>query len=237
MALSRLPMICGGGGRRSKVLSRVRSPTAKPTSSPESNQQKVEFLSNNGSESGHDSCPLSDRSSIKNKVMVVVDFTAEAKGALEWALSHVVRSHDSLLLLYVYKPDSINNHCRKLQGDLIRAYELLDSSSRRRPGAKVEVIIREGKNRGPVIVEEAKRQRVSLLVLGQRKRRIMRRVMRRLRIRWRRSSGGGGGEGEAAVKYCIEKAECMTIGVRRQGRRLGGYLITTKRHKNFWLLA
>ncbi|XP_023526546.1 uncharacterized protein LOC111790014 [Cucurbita pepo subsp. pepo] len=45
--------------------------------------------------------------------------------------------------------------------------------------------------------------------------------------------GGGGG----AVEYCIQNASCMAIAVRRKSKKLGGYLITTKRQKDFWLLA
>lgn len=93
---------------------------------------------------------------------------------------------------------------------------------------QVEVAIREGKEKGPIIVEEAKKQRVSLLVLGQRKRSIMWRLMNR----WTGKRKGGG-----AVEYCIQNSSCMAIAVRRKGKKLGGYLITTKRHKNFWLLA
>lgn len=36
-----------------------------------------------------------------NRIMVVVDSSIAAKGALEWALSHAVQPHDTLLLLHV----------------------------------------------------------------------------------------------------------------------------------------
>lgn len=40
-----------------------------------------------------------------NRVMVVVDSSLEAKGALEWALSHTVQSQDdTIVLLHVAKP-------------------------------------------------------------------------------------------------------------------------------------
>ena len=93
---------------------------------------------------------------------------------------------------------------------------------------QVEVAKLEGKEKGPIIVEAAKQQKVSLLVLGQRKKSIIWRLMRR----WAGKRGRRG-----VVDYCIQNASCMTIAVRRKSNELGGYLITTKRHKNFWLLA
>ncbi|CAN0871219.1 hypothetical protein LINGRAHAP2_LOCUS9788 [Linum grandiflorum] len=166
-----------------------------------------------------------------NKVMVVVDSGAEAKAALELALSHTVQTHDSILLLYVANQPPNTDGAGQ-------AYELLCSlknfCKRRRPGVNVELIMREGKkNRGGVIVEEAKKERVSLVVMGQRKRWAMWRLIQRLKSRRIHC----GGESDAVVKYCIQNLKCLTIAVRRQGKKVGGYLITTKRHKNFWLLA
>lgn len=87
----------------------------------------------------------------------------------------------------------------------------------------------EAKERGPAIVEEARRQRVSLLVLGQKKQPMMWRLLMMLA----RSRSNG----EGVVDYCIKNASCMTIAVRRKSRRGGGYLISSKRYKDFWLLA
>ncbi|KAI3416885.1 Usp domain-containing protein [Psidium guajava] len=161
-----------------------------------------------------------------NRVMVVVDSSLAAEGALEWALSLTVQSQDdTIVLLHVAKPSEAERR-RQTDG---RARELLRSMKstcqKRRPGVQVEVVMREGKNnKGPIIVEEAKRRRVSLLVIGQRKRPMMRQLSRRWS--WRGLRRGG------VVEYCVENANCMTVGVRRKSS-LGGYLITTKRHKNF----
>lgn len=90
----------------------------------------------------------------------------------------------------------------------------------------------EGKEKGPAIVEEARKQGVALLVMGQKKRS----TTWRLFMMWagNRVAGGGGG---GVVEYCIQNADCMAVAVRRKSKKLGGYLITTKRHKDFWLLA
>ncbi|KAF2282949.1 hypothetical protein GH714_043266 [Hevea brasiliensis] len=165
---------------RSVARIRVRSPSVrgKPTSNSVDNDQKIEFLGSGMEEFGGE-----DGYRNGNKVMVLVDFRLEAKGALEWALSHTVQSQDTIVLLIIILRKTFNAGAEcKLKVNL-RAYELLHSMKnlcqRKRPGVQVEVAIREGKEKGPIVVEEAKQQMVSLLVLGQRKRPIMWRLMKR----------------------------------------------------------
>lgn len=43
---------------------------------------------------------------IGRKIMIVVDSSFEAKGALQWALSHTVQSQDKLILLHVTRSSS-----------------------------------------------------------------------------------------------------------------------------------
>ncbi|GAB4860896.1 hypothetical protein Ancab_036057 [Ancistrocladus abbreviatus] len=165
-----------------------------------------------------------------NRILVVIDPSQEARGALEWALSHTVQKEDTVILLHIAKPSK-----RGLESDDDvdpRAYGLLHSMKRicqtRRPGVQVETVVLRGKEKGPLIVEEAKHQRISLLILGHRRRSVAWRLLRR----W-----AGNRKSRGVVDYCIQNANCMTIAVRRKSQKLGGYLITTKRHKNFWLLA
>lgn len=47
-----------------------------------------------------------DKGETGNKVMVVVDSSFEAKGALDWALSHTVQSQDTVVLVHVARPFS-----------------------------------------------------------------------------------------------------------------------------------
>ncbi|OEL18136.1 hypothetical protein BAE44_0020845 [Dichanthelium oligosanthes] len=42
---------------------------------------------------------------------------------------------------------------------------------------------------------------------------------------------------EEFVEQCINQAECLTLAVRKQSKGMGGYLISTRWQKNFWLLA
>ncbi|XP_070006308.1 uncharacterized protein [Nicotiana sylvestris] len=163
-----------------------------------------------------------------NRVMVVVDPSLDANCALQWALSHTVQSQDTIILLYVTKTSNEGVGEKANSEFNQKAYQLLCSMKNmcqtRKQGVQVEIAMQEGKEKGAVIVEEAKQRKVSLLVLGQRKRSIMWRLLRK-KSRSR------------VVKYCIQKANCMTVAVRRKSSKSGGYLITTKRHKKFWLLA
>ncbi|KAJ6689768.1 hypothetical protein OIU85_006112 [Salix viminalis] len=168
------------------------------------------------------------------KIMVVVDSSIEAKGALQWALSHNVQSQDLLILLHVTKAFSkqaTGTRTHKERGDP-RARELVKSAKTlcqmKRPEVQVEIAVAEGKEKGPLIVEEAKKHGAELLVLGQKKRSMTRRLI----MMWASNRVTGG-----AVEYCIQNADCMAVAVRRKSKKHGGYLITTKRHKDFWLLA
>ncbi|KAH7549263.1 hypothetical protein JRO89_XS13G0006100 [Xanthoceras sorbifolium] len=224
---------------KSMARVRVRSPSLQRkktsfTSSIESDRRVDQFLSTSTEEIDY------GEGSSGNKVMVVVDdLSLDAKGPLEWALSHAVQNHDNIFLLYVAKSSKLGNQFHSScfsagAGKLnLRAYEKLHCMKNicqmRKPGVQVELVMVEGKEKGAIIVKEAKKHKVSLLVLGQRKKSIVWRFMRR----WSSKKKAVGG----IVDYCIQNSSCMTIAVRRKSTQFGGYLITTKRHKNFWLLA
>ncbi|KAL6995026.1 hypothetical protein U1Q18_005160 [Sarracenia purpurea var. burkii] len=170
-----------------------------------------------------------------NRVMVVVESRLEAatKAALKWALSHSVQSQDTIVLLHVTKFSSkqgANSSIQKAYGLL---YSMKDICQMRRPGVQVEIAVVEGKEKekGPTIVEEAKQQRATLLVLGQEKRSMAGRLQKMMWWRGEKS------QRSTVVEHCIHNASCMVAAVRRKSSKYGGYLITTKRHKNFWLLA
>uniref|UniRef100_A0A0D9VW29 UspA domain-containing protein n=1 Tax=Leersia perrieri TaxID=77586 RepID=A0A0D9VW29_9ORYZ len=179
------------------------------------------------------------------RVMVVADGRAEAGGALQWALSQAVRCNDAVLLLAVVKPpppaafdggDGEHSSCVSMSRT--RCYQQLEAMrgmcESARPEVKVEVCVVEaagGRERAPAVVEAARRHGASLLVLGQRRRRRARAVVARwLLALWRRR-----GTWTTTVEYCIEHAPCVALGVRR--RSSGGYLVSSKRQKDFWLLA
>ncbi|KAL8483496.1 hypothetical protein ACS0TY_026254 [Phlomoides rotata] len=206
----------------SRVIARVRSPLQ---------QYKKGSSFIRGEEQCELSYEIDDLSfnrylECSNRVMIVVDSSYEAKGALEWALSHTVQIHDTVILFHVHRKDGKTNE--KIYQS---AYDLLQATKNvcqlRRPKVHVEISIQQGKEKGATIVEAAKQLRASHLVLGQRTQSFI----RYLQI-WRRIKTWS-----MVVDYCIQNADCMTIAVRRKSRRHEGYLITTKHHKNFWLLA
>ena len=106
---------------------------------------------------------------------------------------------------------------------------------------KVETCAVEAEERAPAVVDAARRHGASLLVLGQRPRRhAVARWLQAVLWRPRRSRGSSAAAGAAAggggmVEYCIEHAPCVALAVRR--RSSGGYLVSSKHHRDFWLLA
>lgn len=188
-----------------------------------------------------------DCSTMVRKVMVVVDSTREAKRALLWVLSHALLKHDRLILLHVAplppgspkkgieSPFSSKRHLNPKDSNFLNSLKSL--CIQRRPEVEVEVMIVEGfKDKGPTILQQAKKHSISLLVLGQPKPPLLCKLRaiwseKRWTIRSQASAAA------AVVEYCIQNSECLSVAVRTKSRRMGGYLISTKRQKNFWLLA
>ncbi|KAI3885539.1 hypothetical protein MKX03_009237 [Papaver bracteatum] len=212
---------------------RVRSPLvqSKPASKSIINANEDNVFVDNGEEktiSSVNGAEMGKETSssvlIGRRIMIVVDSSLEAKGVIQWALSHTIQNQDTLVLLYITKPTS-SNHGEQTNTEMYaKEYELRYSLKNmchvKRPKVR--------KQKGPTIVAEAKNQGVSLLILGQKKRSMTWRLV----MMWVGNRIGAG-----VVDYCIDNASCMTIGVRRNNRKVGGYLIMTKRHKDFWLLA
>ncbi|GMN42041.1 hypothetical protein TIFTF001_011257 [Ficus carica] len=233
----KLPSFCLN---RIRPLVRVRSPQIQSKFDPNPPKNDIKIDCTGGADQQkpgdhHDNnFGAKTGSAIGRKIMIVVDSSFEAKGALQWALSHTVQSQDKLVLLHVTKSSKQGEELSKERAP--RAYELVYSlrnmCQSKRPEVEIEVAVVEGKEKGPTIVEEARKQGVAMLVLGQKKPRS---TTWRLLMMWAGHRGVASGGG--FVEYCIQNADCMAIAVRRKNRRVGGYLITTKRHKDFWLLA
>ncbi|KAL6622785.1 hypothetical protein ACP70R_032664 [Stipagrostis hirtigluma subsp. patula] len=171
---------------------------------------------------------------VGRKVMVVADGgSEEARTALQWALSHAVRPCDTVVLLDVVRGGGGSG---KNRGSTPRGCQHLEAMrsicQAKRPEVRVELSLVEGKDRGPAIVEAARKQGISLLVVGQKKRSVTWRLL----SMWMAGMKGAIG-GATAADYCVQNAGCMALAIRRKSRRGGGYLITTRRQRDFWLLA
>ncbi|THG17929.1 hypothetical protein TEA_003340 [Camellia sinensis var. sinensis] len=90
---------------------------------------------------------------------------------------------------------------------------------------EVEALVIQGPNLATVM-SQVKKLEVSVLVLGQKKPSSLINCL------------CGSSKSEELVEQCINSVECcLTIGVRKQSKGIGGYLISTRWQKNFWLLA
>ncbi|KAI4357991.1 hypothetical protein L6164_001902 [Bauhinia variegata] len=229
---TRLPGFCLN---RIRPHARVRSPTiqSKLDSDAAKTDQKIEDSGNACEKKSEDGAKPG--TVIGRKIMIVVDSSLEAKGALQWALSHTVQNQDMVILLHVIKPSKQATDDEESSKEIVapRAYELVSSFKNmchvKRPEVQIEISVVEAKEKGPKIVEEARKQGVALLVLGQKKQKS---TTWRLLMMWAGHRVNGG-----VVEHCIQNAHCMAIAVRRKSKKIGGYMITTKRHKDFWLLA
>ncbi|CAN8232323.1 unnamed protein product [Cochlearia groenlandica] len=87
-------------------------------------------------------------------------------------------------------------------------------------GVKATTIILHGDKIGVDVIVIGQRRTISSSLLGTRR------------------PGGSlrGSKGVDTAEYLIENSKCTCVGVQKKGQN-GGYVLNTKTHKNFWLLA
>ncbi|CAF2268129.1 unnamed protein product [Brassica napus] len=155
-----------------------------------------------------------------------------AKTTMEVAKKNCLGKHQCVFKVSDEMFGKSKNRKREVKTDEL-VHTLKKLSQTKRPGNRSgdkEARRERQKEKGAKIVEEAKKQQVTLLVVGQEKKPPVWRLLKRWA--WKRRRGHAG-----VLKYCLENAFCMTIAVKPKKRKHGGHIITTKRHKNFWLLA
>ncbi|KAF6144423.1 hypothetical protein GIB67_024650 [Kingdonia uniflora] len=184
------------------------------------------------------------------KIMVVADPGRESVGALEWVLSHAVLEHDELILLHVEhsaswlslllkrphpSPTLTTSTSAAAVAVSARHLEFLDAMKNvcevAQPKVKVRIERMEtgGKEKSSMVMLQCEILSIDLLVIGQR------RSLSTAILGYRRSGGMPPREIDTA-EYLIEKSKCTCVGVQKKGQK-GGYVLNTKTHKNFWLLA
>ncbi|KAL3828305.1 hypothetical protein ACJIZ3_017107 [Penstemon smallii] len=202
-------------------------------------------------------------SATARKVMVVVDPTREAAGALEYALYHAVLEHDTLFLLHIENPNAWKNPFgaffrRPLPppqpGNGVGSTSTSTSMSAEGGGGgggggevyfldamkhacmaaqpKMKVVVEkaemvDGKDKASVILAYCTAHKIELLIVGQ-KRSLSNAILGPRR--------GGSLRGMDTADYLIEYSKCTCVAVQKKGQK-AGYLLNSKTHKNFWLLA
>ncbi|CAI9754371.1 unnamed protein product [Fraxinus pennsylvanica] len=159
---------------------------------------------------------------MKKRVMVVVDQSSHSKHAMIWALTHVTNKGDILTLLQIVSPWK-SEGCEFSSPCLATSLGSLCKACK--PEVEVEALVIQGPKMD-TIMSQVKKLEVSVLVLG-----LNNSHPPLLNCLCLRNST------EEFVEECIDVLECLTIGVRKQTKGVGGYLISTRWHKNFWLLA
>ncbi|KAJ0969503.1 hypothetical protein J5N97_022380 [Dioscorea zingiberensis] len=159
----------------------------------------------------------------KKRVMVFIeDASKKAKHAMMWALTHVANKGDMLILLHVVP--SYNSNGGQMSDDALQLAKSLGSHCKScKPEVDVEAVVIQGPKLATVL-SQVKKLEVSVLVLSQNK------PSSPFCCLFKNSN-------EEFVEQCINQAECLTMAVRKQSKGMGGYLVSTRWHKNFWLLA
>ncbi|KAK9096040.1 hypothetical protein Sjap_021537 [Stephania japonica] len=160
---------------------------------------------------------------MRKRVMVVVDQSSYSKHAMMWALTHVTNNGDLLTLLHIIPPSHSAENGDPSCSSLASSLGTLCKACK--PEVDVEALVIQGPKLA-TILSQVKKLEVSVLVLGQKKQKYSS-FLNCICV----------SSSEDLVEQCINSAECLTLGVRKQSRGMGGYLISSRWQKNFWLLA
>ncbi|KAB2629130.1 hypothetical protein D8674_033925 [Pyrus ussuriensis x Pyrus communis] len=155
----------------------------------------------------------------RKRLMVVVDDSSHSKHAMMWALTHVANRGDLLTLLHIIPS------CHDFSSSPCLANSLSSLCKACKPEVEVEALVIQGP-RLATVISQVKKLEVSVLVLGQKKPSPLISCL-----------FGSSSSRDLFVEHCINNAECLTIGVRKQSKGVSGYLINTRWQKDFWLLA
>ncbi|XP_047945413.1 uncharacterized protein LOC125192006 isoform X2 [Salvia hispanica] len=209
---------------------------------------------------------MEDGSATARRVMVVADGSRESTTALQYALSHALMDNDTLILLHVAPPrnafggffkNPISPGSAGFSGSPTSSGEgsvgrnrnrgggngsggeadFLDGMKRACAAAKptLKVAVEkaeaaEGKDKAAAIVSHSAASNVELLIIGRKRNALSKSILAA-----RRGLLFKGLMEMETAEYAIENSKCTCVSVQRKTN--GGYLLNSKRHKNFWLLA
>ncbi|KAH0455863.1 hypothetical protein IEQ34_015895 [Dendrobium chrysotoxum] len=112
--------------------------------------------------------------------------------------------------------------------DFLEAMRAACEAAQPKVKVQVEKVEMEGRVKAAVILSQTKLLGVDLLVIGQRRSGSS--------FLGCKLSGSMSGRGLDTAEFLIEHCKCLCVGVQKKGQN-AGYLLNTKTHKNFWLLA
>ncbi|XP_039063533.1 uncharacterized protein LOC120208297 [Hibiscus syriacus] len=190
------------------------------------------------------------------KVMVVADPTPHSAAALQYALSHALLEQDELILLHVenqsnwkntlttflrrpslasgagasamvpnFVPDVGSTDVNFLD-QMKYACEIAQSNI----PVRIEKTDMDGKDKAQVILSKSKDLGVDLIIIGQK------RSLSSAILGYKRPAGNSKASKLLdTVEFLIENSSCNCVAVQKKGQQ--GYVLNSKTHKNFWLLA
>ncbi|XP_022722679.1 uncharacterized protein LOC111279881 [Durio zibethinus] len=187
------------------------------------------------------------------KVMVVADPTPHSAAALQYALSHALLEQDELILFHIENPNSWKNtfstflrrpsfpSAATAPNSVLEGastdIDFLDQMKRACEIAQPKIPVRiektdmDGKDKATVILSKSKALGIDLIIIGQR------RSLSSALLGYRLPSGSMRGPKLIdTADYLIDNSPCTCVGVQKKGQN-GGYVLNSKTHKNFWLLA
>ncbi|GLT31856.1 hypothetical protein SLA2020_251370 [Shorea laevis] len=185
------------------------------------------------------------------KLMVVADPTPQSAAALQYAISHAVLEQDELILVHVENPNSWKNtfstflrrpslsssSTSYLSEGGVGDVDFLEQMKRACEIALPKVRVRseriemDGRDKANVIISRSKMLGIDIIIIGQK------RSLSSAILGYKRPSGSmKGAKAIDTAEFLIENSQCTCVGVQKKGQN-GGYLLNTKSHRNFWLLA
>ncbi|CAA7400339.1 unnamed protein product [Spirodela intermedia] len=163
----------------------------------------------------------------RKRVVVVIDHSSGTKHAMMWALNHVAGAGDTVTLLHVLHPPgaAASSTAAAARTSSLLADSLAALCKASKPEVEVEALVVHGPKL-PTVLSQIKKLEASVVVLSQNK-----------TSPFCCFFPGGAAAGEDFVERCIDEADCLAMAVRKRGGGVGGYLVSTRWQKNFWLLA
>ncbi|XP_074304043.1 uncharacterized protein LOC141658976 [Silene latifolia] len=199
----------------------------------------------------------------KRRIMVVADPTRESAGALQYTLSHAMQDNDDLILIHVSNSNAKKAIFRSFfrrysdtgadatftladavegsvgggdgrDGEFLEIMKRACESAHSNSKVWIEKVEQGNMEKGVAILLKCKLLAIDLLVIGQR------RHLSSVLLGPRRTSSGGGLRGVTktidTAEFLIEHSPCTCVAVQKKGQN-AGYLLNSKTHRNFWLLA